>query len=183
MRGADKLTEDAGGQPLIRRTTAALIASQADEVVVVLRPADEARRAALDGLRVRIVENNQAVEGMGASIRAGMAAIAPDADCALIALADMPEIGATEVDALIAAYDADEGREIIRAATGDGAPGNPVLFGRRFFEPLRALEGDEGARALLAAHADLVRLVKFGSAAARIDLDTPEDWANWRADA
>ena len=90
-------------------------------------------------------------------------------------------IGAKEIDRLIAAYDAEEGREIVRAAAADGAPGNPVLFGRRFFEALRALEGDEGARGVLAAHADLARTVALGGAAARTDLDTPEDWAEWRA--
>ncbi|MEX2520423.1 MAG: nucleotidyltransferase family protein [Paracoccaceae bacterium] len=181
MRGADKLLEPVGGLALLRHAANALAASQADELVVVLRPGDDARRAALEGLAVRIVENAQAAEGMGASIRAGMAAISSGADAALIALADMPEIAAGDIDALIAAYDAEEGREIIRAAASDGAPGNPVLFGRRFFEPLRALEGDEGARGILAAHADLIRLVPLEANAARTDLDTPEDWAGWRA--
>lgn len=181
MRGPDKLMEEVDGQPLLRRTAAALIGSKAEEVVVVLRPADDARRAALSGLAVRIVENPLASEGMGASIRAGMTEISHEADAALIALADMPEIGPRDVDRLIAAYDAEEGREIVRAATADGAPGNPVLFGRRFFEALRALEGDEGARSVLAAHADLVRQTPLDGAAARTDLDTPEDWAEWRA--
>lgn len=183
MRGRDKLMEDAGGAPLIRRAAEALIASQADEVVVALRPEDDGRRAALEGLSLRIVENPQAAEGMGASIRAGMAAIAPEADAALIALADMPEIGAREVDAVIAAFDPEEGREIARAVTAEGEGGSPVLFGRRFFESLRALEGDEGGRAILAAHADLVRAVALPGRAARTDLDTPEDWAAWRAQA
>lgn len=181
MRGADKLMEDAGGMPLLRRSAEALLAAQVDELVVVLRPGDEARRGALEGLSLRVVENAQAAEGMGASIRTGMAAISPEAEAALIALADMPEITGDDINALVAAYDAEEGREIIRAAAPDGKAGNPVLFGRRFFEPLRGLEGDEGARSLLAANADLVRLTPLKSRAARIDLDTPEDWAAWRA--
>ncbi|MEL7464893.1 MAG: molybdopterin-binding/glycosyltransferase family 2 protein [Pseudomonadota bacterium] len=180
MRGADKLMEDVGGEPLIRRSARRLLASGADEAIVVLRPGDEARRAALEGLDCRIVENPLAAEGMGASIRAGMAEIAAEAEAALIALADMPEIATADFDRLIAAYDAEEGREIVRAATSDRRAGNPVLFGRRFFEPLRALEGDEGARSLLAAHAELVRLVSLTGEHARIDLDTPEDWAAWR---
>ena len=118
---------------------------------------------------------------MGASIRAGRPGIAPEADAALIAVADMPELAAADHDRPIAAYDAEEGREIVRAATAEGAPGNPVLFGRRFFESLRALEGDEGARGVLAAHADLLRLASLNKKAARTDLDTPEDWAAWRA--
>lgn len=181
MRGADKLMEAVAGAPLLRRSAETLLSSQADEVIVVLRPGDDPRRAALDGLNVKLIENPQAAEGMGASIRAGIAGAASDAGAALVALADMPDITAKDIDALIAAYDAEEGREIIRAADPDGAPGNPVLFGRRFFEPLRGLEGDEGARSILAANADLVRLVRLSSDAARVDLDTPEAWAAWRA--
>ncbi len=181
MRGADKLLEPVAGAPLLRRAAEALLASRADEVVVVLRPGDEARRAALSGLGLRIVENPAAAEGMGASIRAGMAALAPEAEAALVALADMPEIGAKEIDSLLAAFDPEEGREIVRAASAAGEPGNPVLFGRRFFEALRGLEGDEGARAILAAHPESVRLLPLRGVAARTDLDTPEEWEAWRA--
>ena len=181
MKGADKLMEAVGDVPLLRHSAETLLASQADEVVVVLRPDDAARRGALADLPVRIVENPLAAEGMGASIRVGMSAIAPNASAALIALGDMPDLTAGDVNSVLAAYDAEEGREIIRAAGPDGAPGNTVLFGRRFFEPLRSLEGDEGARHVLAAHTDLVRLVRLRTNAARVDLDTPEAWAAWRA--
>ncbi len=180
MRGADKLLETVDDAPLLRRSAGTLLSTKADEVIVVLRPDDHHRRAALSGLSVQVIENPMAAEGMGASIRAGVAAIAPDTGAALIALADMPDLAPNDIDMLIAAYDAGEGREIIRAADPDGAPGNPVLFGRRFFEPLRGLEGDEGARSILAENADSVQLVRLASDASRIDLDTPEAWAEWR---
>ncbi|MEM7547536.1 MAG: molybdopterin-binding/glycosyltransferase family 2 protein [Pseudomonadota bacterium] len=180
MRGRDKLTEDVSGKPLLRHAAETLVNSKVDHVIVVTRPDDTDRTEALSGLAVELIENPQADEGMGASIRAGMTRIAPECDCVLIALADMPDLTAADHDRLLAAYDAEEGREIIRATTAAGTPGNPVLFGQRFFEPLRALEGDEGARALLAAHADLVCPVPLGGESARTDLDTPEDWRRWR---
>ena len=99
----------------------------------------------------------------------------------VILLADMPEIGAAEIDRLIAAFDPGEGREIARAVSADGRPGHPVLFGRRFFEDLRGLAGDQGARRVLAAAADFVVEVPTAGDAALVDLDTPEDWAAWRA--
>jgi molybdenum cofactor cytidylyltransferase len=118
---------------------------------------------------------------MAASIRAAVAAAAPEADALIVALADMPEIGPAHLDALMAAFDPAEGRAICRAATADGRPGHPVLFGRRFFEALGRLEGDRGARDLLAEHGDLVETVPTAGAAATVDLDTPEAWAAWRA--
>lgn len=181
MRGRDKLMEPVEGRPLIRRAAEALLASRVAEVVVALAPADAARRAALDGLAVRIAPNPLAAEGMASSIRAALAAAAPEADAALVALADMPEVGPGHVDALVAAYDPEAGRDIVRAATAEGRPGHPVLFGRRFFEALSRLEGDEGARAVLSEHADRVALVRTPGGGAAVDLDTPEAWAAWRA--
>lgn len=181
MGGADKLMEEVGGEPILRRAARALIDSDAVEVIAVLRPGDAARRKALEGLALRIVENPQAAEGMAASIRAGLAAARPDADAALLALADMPEIGAAHVDAVIAAFDPARGHAIARAADEAGRPGHPVLFGRRFFESLSRLSGDDGARDVLRANADFVALVPTPGRAARLDLDTPEAWAAWRA--
>lgn len=181
MRGADKLLEVIDGVPLIRRAAQALLASRADETLVVLGPGQDGRRAALSGLPLRLVENRTPAEGMASSVRAALAALAPEADAAILALADMPEIGPAHLDRLIAAFDPAEGRAICRAATQDGRPGHPVLFGRRFFETLARLEGDRGAREVLEEHADLVELVPTPGRAAIVDLDDPEAWDAWRA--
>ena len=180
MGGADKLMEEVGGEPILRRAARALIASEVSEVIAVLRPGDDARRRALEGLALRLVENAQAAEGMAASIRAGLAATRPDADAALLALADMPEVEAAHVNAVIAGFDPARGRAIARAADAQGRPGHPVLFGRRFFESLSRLTGDDGARDVLRANAEFVALVPTPGRGARLDLDTPEAWAAWR---
>ncbi|MDF2234392.1 nucleotidyltransferase family protein [Albimonas sp. CAU 1670] len=182
MQGRDKLLEEVGGEPVLRRSAKALAASGVDDLVVVLRPGDAARRAALEGLDLTLVENPEAAEGMAASIRRGLAAIDPETDAVLLALADMPEVSAAHADALIAAFDPARGAAICRAADAQGRPGHPVLFGRRFFESLSRLTGDEGARDILRANADFVTLVTTEGRAARLDLDTPEAWAAWRAE-
>jgi molybdenum cofactor cytidylyltransferase len=180
MRGADKLLEPVGGVPAIRHAAQGLLDSRADSVFVVVDPAHAARCAALDGLDVTVVENREAAEGMGASIRAAIAALPPETDAVLLALADMPEVAPAHVDRLIAAFDPEEGRAICRAATATGEPGHPVLFGRRFFESLGRLTGDEGARQIVAEHPELVETVPTPGQAARLDLDTPEAWTAWR---
>ncbi|MEM7497590.1 MAG: molybdopterin-binding/glycosyltransferase family 2 protein [Pseudomonadota bacterium] len=180
MAGTDKLLEDADGEPMLSRAARALAASGVDEVVAVIRPGAEARRAALAGLGIRVVENARAEDGMGTSIAAGLAAIDPAAEGVLIGLGDMPELTAEDHARLIAAFDPAEGREIVRAATADGRPGNPVLIGRRFFEPLRLLSADRGARTLLEENAEFVTTVRLAGERALVDLDTPEAWAAWR---
>ena len=182
MQGRDKLLEEVEGEPVLRRAARALVESGVEAVIVVLRPDDAARRAALEGLEVTVVENPEAAEGMAASIRRGLSATAPQIDAVLLALADMPEVTSAHADALIAAFDPARGAAICRAADAQGRPGHPVLFGRRFFESLARLAGDEGARDILRANADFVRLVKTQGRGARLDLDTPEAWAAWRAE-
>lgn len=181
MRGRDKLLEPVGGRPVLRAVAEAAAASRADEVVVVVPPGAEARRAAIAGLGVAIVEATDWAEGMAASLRAGLATVAERSDAVVVLLADMPEIGAEDIDRLIAAFDPDEGREIARAVAGDGTPGHPVLFGRRFFESLGALRGDRGAREILAEAGDFIVEVPTGGRRALTDLDTPEAWDAWRA--
>ena len=134
---------------MLRAVAEAALASRAAEVVVVLPPGAAARRAALAGTGVRTVEAADWAEGMSASLRAGLAAVSERADAVVVLLADMPEVGAGDIDRLIAAFDPAEGREACRAVSADGVPGHPVLFGRRFFEALAGLSGDHGARELL----------------------------------
>jgi len=181
MRGGDKLLEPVAGRPVLRAVTEAALASRAAEVVVVLPPDAPDRRAAVDGTGARVVVAADWAAGMAASLRAGLAAIAERADAVVVLLADMPEVAAADIDRVIAAYDPDGGRAICRAVTEDGRPGHPVLFGRRFFEALAALEGDRGAREVIAAAPEFVADVPLRGGAAVTDLDTPEDWAAWRA--
>ena len=183
MRGVDKLLEEIDETPILRRMAEMLLDSGCDDVFCVLRPADDARRSALESLAVHQVSNPRAAEGMATSIAAGIASLPRNVDAALIVLADMPDVTATDIDRMIAGFDPDEDRSIIRAATPSGEAGHPVLFGRRFFEALAALDGDRGARDVIAEHPEFVVDVVLSGEAATTDLDTPEAWAEWRASA
>ncbi|TFL17084.1 nucleotidyltransferase family protein [Jannaschia formosa] len=172
MRGGDKLLEEVDGTPLILRAVRAACAVS-DEVIVALPAGDRVRRAWLGDLPARPVE--VAERAMAASIRAGVAGCRSDA--LLVHLADMPEIGAAELETLAAAWT--RGRAtILRAASAEGVPGQPVVFDRALFGELAALEGDGGAKPVLARHG--AETVALPGRAALIDLDTPEDWAAWR---
>ncbi|MEM8787494.1 MAG: molybdopterin-binding/glycosyltransferase family 2 protein [Pseudomonadota bacterium] len=181
MRGADKLLEPVAGQPMIRHAAAAALGAEtAAAVHVVLPPDRPARAAALKGCAARIVTAETARAGMAESLRAGLAAVSAQADAVIVALADMPDIDAAAYEALIAAFDPASGAEICRATAADGTPGHPVLFGRRFFEPLAALGGDVGARSVIQAAREFLCDVPLPGQAAVTDLDTPEAWAAYR---
>lgn len=179
MPGEDKLLKLIGGAPLLSRTAQACLASHARAVLVTIRPEDSARRAVLDTLPLQIVEAPDWRDGMAASIRAGVAALPADSDGVMLALGDMPDVTAQDINAVIAAFKSANGQDICRATAQDGTPGHPVLFSKSDYAALAQLTGDQGARAILAQNKDRTRLVPTKGTNALIDLDTPEAWATY----
>ena len=176
MRGGDKLLEEVGGTALLARSAREAVATGHD-VIVTLAPDRPDRLRAIEGLPVTRVMVSDASEGMGASLRAAVAAT-PDGAPLAVLLADMPEITATDIAALLRAFDAAGGDRVVRAASEDGRPGQPVIFPARLRADLLALTGDAGGRDILRRE-DVV-LVPLPGRRALTDLDTPEDFAAWR---
>jgi CTP:molybdopterin cytidylyltransferase MocA len=139
-------------------------------VVVVGYRAEDVAAAA--GPMVRLVENPDWEDGMSASLRAGLAALAGDEGvvAAAVALADQPRIGPDAYRRVTAAQQ--EGAGLV-VATYQGVRGHPVVIGREHWSEAMSLSGDEGARSLLEKY-DVVEVPcdDTGSAA---DVDTPED--------
>ena len=149
---------------------------------MVLPPGAAARRAALAGLAVTVVEAPDWAEGMAASIRAGLAAVAERADAVVILLADMPEIERGDIDRLIAAFDPGEGREIVRAvARGRDAGASGAVRPALLRDARRPRGRPRRARRARAKPATSSSRSRPRGQRALIDLDTPEAWAAWRA--
>jgi len=105
--------------------------------------------------------------GMGASLRAGLAALGPDVDAALVLLVDLPDLSAAVVERVLAG---DGGASALRRASYDGKPGHPVLIGRDHWAGVvDSAHGDRGARDYLAAHEH--ELVECGDLATGEDVD------------
>ncbi|PKQ12000.1 MAG: nucleotidyltransferase family protein [Alphaproteobacteria bacterium HGW-Alphaproteobacteria-1] len=176
MRGRDKLLEVVRGRALLReRAEVALTIS--DDVLVTLPPGGGPRGVVLDGLPVARREVAQAAEGMAASLRAGADwAQERGAEGLMVLLPDMPDLRQEDLKIAVQAFDK---KTILRATSEDGRSGHPVIFPAALLPEMAALTGDEGARALLSCHA--VTLCPLPGERAVTDLDTPEEWAAWRA--
>jgi CTP:molybdopterin cytidylyltransferase MocA len=181
MRGVDKLLQPVDGQPMLRRTAKRLRAATSGPVIVVLPPAPHPRHDALAGLDLVRVEAARARDGLSESLRAGLAALPDTAEAVMIMLADLPDLTETDIRTVLQAVHLKSKTLIWRGATEGLKPGHPVVFSRRLEPELRALTGDDGAASIIRRHAGRVELVPLPGQRALLDLDTPEDWAAWRA--
>jgi molybdenum cofactor cytidylyltransferase len=173
MGGPNKLIAEIAGRALVRIAAEQALASRARPVIVVTGHQRERVEAALAGLDVVLAHNPDFADGLSTSLKAGIAAVPADADGAVVALGDMPQVDARLIDRLLAAFDPEKGALVV-VPTIDGKRGNPVVWSRRFFPDLMALEGDVGARHLIATYADAVTDVPMEDSAALTDVDTPD---------
>jgi molybdenum cofactor cytidylyltransferase len=173
MGGPNKLLAELGGKPLVRLVTEQALASKARDVIVVTGHQAELVEKALHGLDVKFVRNADFAQGLASSVKAGVAAVPDDADGVLICLGDMPMISARLIDHLIEAFAPDRGN-LIAVPVSDNRRGNPVLWSRRFFNELMTLDGDIGARHLIAKHSEAVAEIPVEGFGAFLDIDTPQ---------
>lgn len=120
--------------------------------------------------RVHIVTNTRWQAGMAASLQAGIAAVPQTARAVLVLVVDQPWVGAAGLSRLLRAWR--RRPNVPAAAWYDGRVGVPAVLPRRHWRLLRAVHGDQGARALLRG-SDHVTLVDLPEAA--FDVDTLAD--------
>lgn len=168
MGRAKALLHTPDGEPWLSRAVFLLRNAGCDRVVVVLgADADVAESLVPAGADVTVVVADRWVEGMSHSLRAGLSGATGTA--ALIALVDMPDLPLSVVRRILDSPITDD---TLRQAMFHGAPGHPVLVGRRHWEALALdIEGDRGARRFLAAHG--VDEVECSDLYDGHDIDTP----------
>jgi molybdenum cofactor cytidylyltransferase len=173
MGGPNKLLVEIDGKAMVAHVVDMLKTAKVFLITVVTGHQADQVRSALAGRDITFVHNARYGEGLSTTLGAGIAALPPEADGAIICLGDMPKLTAAAVDRLIAAYDPVENRSIIVPTSG-GKRGNPVLWGKRYFAEMRAVSGDVGARHLIGEHQDLVAEVEIGDRGVLVDIDTKE---------
>ena len=181
MGAINKLIAEIGGKPLVRIAAEQALGSRAKPVIVVTGHERERVEAALAGLPVRFVNNPDYAEGLGTSLKVGIAAVPADADAAIVCLGDMPQVDSQLIDKLLAALDPERGALVV-VPIFDGRRGNPVVWSRRFFPDLMSISGDIGARHLIGSYAEAVVEVPVAGAAALTDVDTPESFSAVKAE-
>ncbi len=181
MRGRDKLLEDVAGEPLLRRQVRHACAATTGPVIVALPSPPHDRYKALEGCNFISIEVPDAATGMSASLKRGINALPRAAPAAMILPADLPDLDARDMVKVLGAVALESDAEVWRGATETGLPGHPLVIRACVFDAFQRLRGDQGGAEVLKALRDKTVLVSLPGDRARRDLDTPEDWAEWRA--
>ena len=169
-----KLLAPLAGAPVIRRTVEAVLSAGLQDVVVATGAEHEAIAAALEGLACRLVPTHDWGEGMAASLRTGLAALAPDARGVFVFLGDMPLV---PVDLCSGLATQAEAAGYAARPRVSGTPGHPAAFTRAAFPDLARLSGDIGAAALLKGRSVGVAYIETEAFGAVLDIDSPADLA------
>ncbi len=173
----NKLLARLHGKPLVVHAAEAALAAGAEPVLVVIGHDGARVHAALADLPVGRVENPDYSAGMGRSLATAVAALPAEPAGLLVLLGDMPWVRSDHLEALSGAFRSSAGTAVC-VPVHAGRRGNPVLWPRRLFGRLSALDGDEGARSLLQdAAAEPVHAVDIGDDGVLRDVDTAADIA------
>jgi xanthine dehydrogenase accessory factor len=171
--GRNKLILPVHGKPMVAHAVEAATAAGLDPVIVVTGHDAASVRQAIGKKAVTFVQNDDFARGLSTSLRAGIGAVPPEGEGAVVLLGDMPGVSAALIERVVQAFDPGEDRAIC-VATARGERGHPVLWGRQFFPELEALEGDAGARTVMSRYPALVCEVEADDDAPLADIDTPE---------
>ena len=171
--GAPKQLLDWHGAPLVRVVASAALGAGLSPVIVVTGAEADGVEAALHGLKVIIVRNQNWMDGQSTSIRTGLGASPVSTGAAVFLLADQPLITPEVIHALVAAH-ATEPASIFAPLVGGDRRGNPVLFDREAFADLDGLQGDTGGRAIFSRHS--VYYIPWHDEGIARDIDTPADY-------
>lgn len=198
MGNANKLLQTIDTQPMIVTVIAELMKSSLDELCVVTGfQTDRIQRlieqlsndgTLTKGKKIYCVENTDFLKGLSTSLKCGIQSLPLAVDAVMVVQADMPKLSAAHFDTLLSAYKITNAKKFACSNSGNaprvdyqkiiapcyqGRRGNPIIFPRRFFESLKKIQGDQGARQLLKQSADQIVAIKMSDSAVLMDVDTP----------
>ena len=171
MGDENKLLKMWNGFPLIEHVCRSALASECENVIVVSGFQQHEIERCISGYDLNTVHNEDFASGMASSIGVGIQATGK-CDAVIILLGDMPGISTQMINQLLETAQGGDAKQIV-VSTSDGKRGNPLLWPEYYFDELKSLNGDSGAKQIIAKYHDCIVVVELGRAA-RFDLDTPQ---------
>jgi molybdenum cofactor cytidylyltransferase len=173
--GRQKQTLPLKGRPMLEQVLRTYRRAKVDRVVVVLGAEAAEVKKNIRFQREKVVINPGYKAGMSSSLRMGLGEVERDAEAVIIALGDQPFVSAETINLLVDAHRTSKAPVVVPAY--HGARGNPVLFDRTVFSQIKEIQGDVGAKSVVARNRNRVLQVDVEDSGVLWDIDTPSDYA------
>jgi molybdenum cofactor cytidylyltransferase len=163
-------------QNLLQRTIDAACESSVDNVFLILGAYSDQILENIDLHRSIAVENKHWNFGMGNSLKFGLIKSneITKNQCVIVAVSDQPYISSTLFNELLKSYYQSH-KKLVACSYGQTV-GVPVLFDSKYFDQIKALKDEEGAKIILLSHLSEAEIIPFQLG--HIDIDTSEDYQN-----
>lgn len=168
------LVEGQDGLPMFMHSVNAAITSNTKPVFVITGHRHEELEEWLEKLDVNVIYNPAFESGVKTSIRLGLKAMPSSCDGAVLIPADMPNLGATEINKLIAKFDASQPKQLCYF-TNKGIKKNPVLWSKSLYDKADLVPENAQFRVVFAEHADYSKSVELKDASKLLDINFPND--------
>ena len=175
MGEKNKLLLPYRGKAVIEHVVETILQSDVAEVVIVIGHEQEHIRGVLQDYRVSFAVNHHYEEGMGTSIRAGIAHAGNHVGY-MVCLSDLPLITSEEYSHLVRAFldhRAKDSHAII-VPRFEGQRGNPVTLSSIYRPAMLSHQGVMGCRGIVKQHPDHVYFIDMDTNHVVYDIDTPE---------
>ena len=170
--GRPKQLLELGGKNLLQKSIIAAL-NVSKNVIVVLGANEQLIRPTISDLPIEIILNKDWAKGMSSSIQTGMSILKnKDCEAVLIMLCDQPFVDAFLLRKMMTVFE--KSNLPIVASEYEGKVGVPAIFAATFFQKLKMLEGQKGAKSLIMNN--LKQIEHFIFEKGKIDIDTEEDW-------
>ena len=173
--GSPKLAVNVLGVPLIDHVLGTVAEFSEYPSVVVLGANQELYKERVNKRNIPWVFNRNWVSGMASSLISGLNYLEEQSGSSLlgsvIILADMPLVDSNLISSIIQIAEKEE-KGIIACKYSD-SHGPPALFKKSYFDQMKLLEGDRGAKKIIDDNLDDTEFVTFPKGV--YDINTPSD--------
>ena len=152
MNGENKLAKEIQGIPLIKLSVKNILASSINELIIVLGHQREIIEKLIDkNEKIKLVFNKNFESGMASSIKIGLDNLSEETEIFFICLGDMPNVDKEIYNQLINLSFSNKDKEIFVPYYQE-KQANPILFSKKMKSKIEQIEGDFGAKKIIAEH-------------------------------
>jgi len=174
MGTQNKLLAEVGGKAIISRVLSTVSLAGIEPVILVTGHESQSVQSAVQGFPLQLVHNDEYQHGLSSSLQCGLKALPENVSAVIVVLGDMPLLTVQQVESLLVVHSRDADKRAIVVPVREGRRGNPVLWPRYYWPDILELEGDSGAKTLMAKYPQNVVEVPSVEDGSFIDIDTPE---------